>query len=65
MNNDANPYDHGHRAGRAVFRTGKTTVNPHKPGFDDWKMWDIGYSDGFSEAEAQDKGDDYEDEAHD
>jgi hypothetical protein len=68
MNSDATSYEYGHRAGREKFRKGKDTVNPCKPGFDDWEAWYIGYTDGFSEAEALDMVDvydDYESESHD
>jgi hypothetical protein len=70
MIEDANPFETGHLAGREKYRKGKDTVNPCKPGFDDWEIWYIGYTDGFSQAEAQDKGDDYgeddyeEDDSH-
>jgi hypothetical protein len=66
MNSDANPFETGHLAGREKYRTGKDTANPCKPGFDDWEIWYIGYTDGFSEAEAWAVSDDYEeDESHD
>ena len=61
----ASPYDHGHVAGRAVFKTGRATENPHQSGFDDWKTWNIGYSNGFSEAEALAVSDDYDDHDED
>jgi hypothetical protein len=68
MTCDATPYDTGRHAGRGKYRTGKDTVNPNPSGSHEAKMWGLGYDDGFSQAEAQDKGDDYDDyesESHD
>ena len=58
----SNPFKTGQVAGCAHFRTGRITENPYEPGLEDWEMWDIGYYDGFSEAEASAVRDHYEDE---
>ena len=65
MIDNEDPFDAGHVAGRAKYRKWKDGVNPYVCGSQDANMWALGYDDGFNEAEAQDKSDDYDDGSRD